>query len=90
MATRSSPTRSARTGSKSAGKPVVSGASRARTAAAPPTPEELDLRDRLKAGPRRPAGPPLSGDFMTRSAMDALRDEVVPAPTDPKTRKARK
>ncbi|MDE2275561.1 MAG: hypothetical protein KGK09_04630, partial [Burkholderiales bacterium] len=55
-----------------------------------PSAADLDLRDRLKAGPRRPAGPPLVGDILTRAAMDALRDEVVPEPTDPKNRRARK
>ena len=51
---------------------------------------KLDLRDRLKAGPRRPAGPPLVGDILTRAAMDALRDQVVPKPTEPKNRNPRK
>jgi hypothetical protein len=90
MATKQSKAGSARTGAKSAGKPVDSGAARARRASAAPSAQDLDLRDRLKAGPRRPAGPPLAGDFMTRAAMDALRNEVVPEPTDPKNYKARK
>jgi len=90
MATRQSSSGTARTGAKSAGKPVDSSTSRARAAASGPSPEDLDLRDRLKAGPRRPAGPPLAGDIMTRAAMDALRDEVVPKPTDPKENKGRK
>lgn len=78
----------ARTGAKSAGKPVTSSSSRSRVAAAAagPSDEELDLRDRLKSGPRRQAGPPLSGDMPERAAMKALRDEVVPDPTDPKGR----
>ena len=79
-------TKPARTIAKSAGKPVVEGAKgalRARSAAARPTPEELDLRDRLKSQPRRPAGPPLVGDVQTRGAMDALRNEVLPKPTEP-------
>lgn len=75
---------SARTSPKKAGKPVQEGVARGRRAASEPTAEELDLRDRLKAQPRRPAGPPLVGDVLTRSAMEALRREVVPAPTDPK------
>lgn len=90
MATKQSNTGSARTGAKSAGKPVESSGTRARSAASGPSPADLDLRDRLKAGPRRQAGPPLVGDIMTRSAMEALRNEVVPAPTDPTTPKARK
>ena len=93
MATKKSTTKSARTGSKNAGKPTQDVATRARaakTAAGTPSAAELDLRDRLKSGPRRPAGPPLAGDLMTRAAMDALRDEVVPEPTEPKNRRARK
>jgi hypothetical protein len=74
----------ARTTTKNAGKPVTSSTSRA--TAAGPTDEDLDLRDRLKAGPRRQAGPPLSGDMPERAPMRALRDEVIPEPTDPKER----
>lgn len=85
----STATNSARTSPKTAGKPVQESVSRGRRAASEPTAEELDLRDRLKAQPRRPAGPPLVGDVLTRAAMDALRNEVVPEPTDPKNRKAR-
>ena len=96
MATKKSTTQSARTGTQSAGKPTETSAARARTASTAstagktPSAAELDLRDRLKAGPRRPAGPPLVGDVMTRAAMDALRNEVVPEPTEPKNRKGRK
>lgn len=93
MATKKSSTNSARTGPKTAGKPTTVSVARARatsTSANTPSAADLDLRDRLKAGPRRAAGPPLSGDFMTRAAMDALRNEVVPEPTEPKNRKARK
>ncbi|MDE2145352.1 MAG: hypothetical protein KGJ24_01540 [Burkholderiales bacterium] len=93
MVTRKSASNSARTGVKTAGRPTDSTAPpRTRGAAADNTPSaaDLDLRDRLKAGPRRPAGPPLVGDIMTRAAMDALRDEVVPEPTEPKNRRARK
>ena len=92
MATKKTSTTSARTGTKSAGKPTENSTARARsasTAANMPSAADLDLRDRLKAGPRRPAGPPLVGDIMTRAAMDALRNEVVPAPTEPKNRRAR-
>lgn len=91
MATkRSSSTGNARTGIGSAGKPATTTPSRSRSQPSGPTKEELDLRDRLKAGPRRPAGPPLTGDRATRAAMDALRREVVPEPTDPKNRRGRK
>ena len=93
MATKKGTTQSARTGTQSAGKPTGTSAARARTASTAgktPSAAELDLRDRLKAGPRRPAGPPLVGDVMTRAAMDALRNEVVPEPTEPKNRKGRK
>jgi len=92
MATRRSGTTSSPTKATNAGKPVLPGPARgARTArdAGQPSPEDLDLRDRLKAGPRRQAGPPLVGDTLSRAAMDALRDEVVPAPTDPKNRRSR-
>lgn len=78
--------RKIQTKSKRAGKPVKASAARAaRAAAAPsrPTDEELDLRNRLKSGPRRLAGPPLTGDTPRRAAMRALRDEVLPDPTDP-------
>jgi hypothetical protein len=76
----------ARTTAKNAGKPVTSSRNRPAAARAGPSDEELDLRDRLKAGPRRQAGPPLSGDMPERAPMRALRDEVVPDPTDPKGR----
>jgi hypothetical protein len=74
----------ARTTAKNAGKPVTG--SRRRAAAAGPSDEELDLRNRLKAGPRRQAGPPLSGDMPERAPMKALREEVIPDPTDPEER----
>lgn len=90
MATKPSNTNTARSVGKSAGTPTEAAARRARTAAAPPSHEDLDLRNRLKSGPRRPAGPPLVGDHMTRSAMDALRNEVLPEPTDPRNRRGRK
>jgi hypothetical protein len=80
----------ARTGTKSAGKPVTGGKARAETAAGAPSPEDLDIRDRLKSGPRRPAGPPLVGDTFEKAAIKALRDEVVPEATDPKNRRSRK
>jgi hypothetical protein len=92
MAAKKSSTKSARTGVKNAGKPIDEDNARTRSKAARgerPSAADLDLRDRLKAGPRRPAGPPLVGDIMTKATMDALRDEVVPKATDPKNRKAR-
>ncbi len=82
---RNSATNSASSSPKSAGKPTVESATRSRSVAGvTPSKADLDLRDRLKAGPRRQAGPPLVGDIMTRAAMDALRDEVVPKATEPK------
>jgi hypothetical protein len=90
MAKKPSKATTARTGSKRAGKPVTSGNARAKTAAGTPTPEELDIRDRLKLGPRRPAGPPLVGDTLEKVAIRALRDEVVPEATDPKKPKSRR
>ena len=90
MATRRSSTSTARTTTKNAGKPATAGTARSRKVASAPSHEDLDLRDRLKSGPRRPAGPPLAGDIMSRSAMDALRNEVVPEPTDPRGRKGGK
>ncbi len=84
MAKKTRASTTARTTAKNAGKPVTSSRTRAAAAAAGPSDEELDLRDRLKAGPRRQAGPPLSGDMPERAPMRALREEVVPDPTDPK------
>jgi hypothetical protein len=79
---------SARTSSGKAGKPVDPGsapAARARSAAvATPSASELDARDRLKSGPRRPAGPPLVGDILSATALAALRTERLPRPTNPK------
>ncbi len=90
MATKKSATTSANSSPKSAGKPTAESNTRTRSADNTPSKEDLDLRDRLKAGPRRPAGPPLVGDIMTKSAMDALRNEVVPAATEPKKLRASK
>jgi hypothetical protein len=90
MATKPKSTTTERTGTKNAGKPVTSGTMRAETAAGTPSPEDLDIRDRLKSGPRRQAGPPLGGDTLEKAAIKALRDEVVPEPTDPKKRKSRR
>jgi hypothetical protein len=91
MATKKTAAKSASSSPKKAGKPTAESTTRSRSAAgATPSKADLDLRDRLKAGPRRPAGPPLVGDIMTRSAMEALRNEVVPAATEPKKPKARK
>jgi hypothetical protein len=81
----------AHTGTKNAGKPVTTDRIvRAETAAGAPSPGDLDIRDRLKSGPRRPAGPPLVGDTFEKAAIKALRDEVVPEATDPKNRRSRK
>ena len=93
MAAKKSTKGSARTSPKKAGKPTEPSVTRKRAAATTadtPSKEELELRDRLKAGPRRPAGPPLVGDILTRAAMDALRDQTLPKPTEPKTSRARK
>ncbi len=90
MATKKSAATSASSSPKSAGKPTDESTARARSAENTPSKADLDLRDRLKAGPRRPAGPPLVGDIMTKSAMDALRNEVVPAATEPKKPRASK
>ena len=90
MATKKSATNSASSSPKSAGKPTAESTTRSRGAGSTPSKADLDLRDRLKAGPRRPAGPPLVGDIMTKSAMDALRNEVVPAATEPKKLRASK
>lgn len=54
-----------------------------------PSPQDLDLRNRLKSGLRRPGGPPLVGDVSTTAAMDALRNEVLSSPTDPRNRRGR-
>jgi hypothetical protein len=91
MAKKTRKTTTARTGTKNAGKPVTSKTVRAaETAAGAPSAEELDIRDRLKSGPRRPAGPPLAGDTLEKAAMKALRDEVVPEATDPKNRRSKR
>ena len=87
MATRKKATTTSRTATKSAGKPVQTGTATAaakRAAAHMPSLQDLDLRDRLKAGPRRASGPPLAGDTPTQAAMEALRREVLPPTTDPK------
>ena len=67
-----------------AGKPVMPGAFAPAAATAGPSDDALDLRDRLKSGPRRQAGPPLAGDMPNAPAMAALRNEVLPSPTEPK------
>jgi hypothetical protein len=76
--------KTARTATKNAGGPVTSRGTRAAAAASGPSDEDLDRRDRLKAGPRRPAGPPLSEAMPNREVMRAFAEEVVPDPTDPK------
>lgn len=93
MAKKKTTTNSAKSSPKKAGKATsesTTPAGGAAAARATPSAADLDLRDRLKAGPRRQAGPPLAGDIMTKSAMDALRNEVVPAATEPKKSRTRK
>jgi len=75
-----------RTSSQRAGRPVDAETAQPRSRSAleaTPSQADLDIRDRLKSGQRRPAGPPLVGDIMTRAAMDGLRDEKPVKPTDP-------
>ena len=83
-AAKSAGMKTARTGGKNAGRPKTSSGTRAMAAPAGPSDDELDHRDRLKAGPRRPAGPHLAEAMPTRDAVRALAEEVVPDPTDPK------
>ena len=47
-----------------------------------PSDDELDRRDRLKAGPRRAAGPPLRDEDPGRASRDAHVEALTPA-TDP-------
>ena len=84
MTTKKQDSRNARTRSNNAGKPVTS--DRSRAARSGPTDEELDQRDRMKSGPRRPAGPPLAGDTPEPAPTRALPDDAVTPPTDPKER----
>jgi hypothetical protein len=90
MASKKSAATSARSSPGNAGKATAETVARSRSAPKAPSKEDLDLRDMLKSGPRRPAGPPLVGDIMTKSAMDALRNQKLPAPTEPSKPKARK
>lgn len=98
MAKRAGARKTARSSAKRAGKPTVprnpsaraakaAKSARAAQQAGRPSPDDLDRRNRLKSGPRRQAGPPLDGDTLDRAAVRALRDEVVPKPTDPKGRR---
>jgi hypothetical protein len=48
-----------------------------------PTDEELDLRDQMKTGPRRLAGPPLEGDHPEAAPLAALDAVSLSEPTDP-------
>ena len=50
---------------------------------AAPSDAELDLRDRMKVGPRRAAGPPLEGDTAEPRPMEALASGPAEQPTDP-------
>lgn len=86
MATR----RSVNSGSGNAGMPsVASTPAVSHGPAQGPSPQDLDLRNRLKSGLRRPGGPPLVGDVSTAAAMDALRNEILASPTDPRNRRGR-
>lgn len=84
MASKKQGARTQRTSANEAGKPVTS--DRTRAAAAGPSDEELDRRDKMKVGPRRPAGPPLEGDTPEPVPTRALPDTALTAPTDPKSR----
>jgi hypothetical protein len=68
-----------------AGRPVIPDPTRIAAAAATagPSDEELDMRDRLKAAPRRQAGPPLKSDMSRAATASALAVEDVPPPTEP-------
>lgn len=90
MATRRSATGRDPSGTGVAGLPTVPASGIAAPAPArTPSAEELDLRNRLKSGHRRPGGPPLVGDVDTAAAMEALRNEVLAEPTDPRNRRGR-
>jgi hypothetical protein len=81
--------RKARTRASEAGRPVdpaaapLAAAAAAAAAPPPPTDVELDLRDKMKSGPRRQAGPTLEGDHPEAAPLAALAFDVMPAPTDP-------
>lgn len=93
MVTKKAAATSARTSPGNAGKATEDSVARSRSAATvdkAPSKDDLDLRDMLKSGPRRPAGPVLVGDTMSKSAMDALRNQVLPTATEPSSPKARK
>ena len=77
-------TRTERTRSSEAGKPVTDASNASRGARSGPSDEDLDLRDRMKSGPRRPAGPPLPGDTPEPAPTRSLPDAALPPPTDPK------
>ena len=73
-----------RTRSSEAGKPATVASNVSRSAGSVPTDAELDARDRMKSGPRRPAGPPLLGDTPEPVPTRALPDSALTPPTDPK------
>ena len=71
-----------RTTSVDAGEPQNARPSAARQTR--PSDEELDRRDQMKIGPRRPAGPPLEGDEPEAAPLAAIDDDLLPEPTEPK------
>jgi len=87
MATRkpaASGPRTERTKANNAGKPVSGDTTRA--ARSGPSDAALDERDRMKSGPRRPAGPPLAGDTPEPALARELPSDALPPPTDPQPR----
>ena len=86
----SKPRRARKTGSAAstaskagkAGKPTE-GTGAVAANVAPPTDEELDMRDRMKTGPRRQAGPPLDGDNPEPMPAAQVAANSLPGPTDP-------
>lgn len=85
MAKTAKKTTTSRTHAKRAGTPVTQAPRRLRAARARPSAKDLDIRDRLKVGPRRQAGPPLAGATHPTLAAKAFREEVLPPPTNPTT-----
>ena len=59
---------------------------RMRGAMRAPSKADLDRRDRLKVGPRRPAGPPLGGDVPEAEPVKSMRSADLGKPTTPKSR----
>lgn len=84
MATNPPAPRTERTRTATAGMPASG--DRTRGAAAGPSDDELDQRNRMKSGPRRPAGPPLAGDTPEPVPTRSLPERDLPPPTDPEPR----